>query len=183
MCFWVEVGGGGGRLRSVVFLGIIPRMKKTCPVCTEAVEYDERVKFCPEHGLPLRAPIAYYDGFISYRRNGGSELATIISTLLGMSFGKNLFLDVDRLGAERFDERLLECIAAAPNFLLILTPGGLDRCRNEGDWLRREIEQALRCEKKIISIMKEGLFFRPPRVCRRCCGACPTCTVCGPVAQ
>jgi hypothetical protein len=134
-------------------------MKKTCPVCPDHIEYAEHVKFCPEHGIPLRAPLAYYDGFISYRRDGGSELATIICTLLEMRFSKNFFLDVDRLGAERFDERLLECIAAAPNFILILTPGCLDRCRNEGDWLRREIEQALHYNKKIIQICKEGFAF------------------------
>jgi formylglycine-generating enzyme required for sulfatase activity len=99
-----------------------------------------------------------HDVFISYRREGGPETARVICEAL-RGRGLKVFLDVDDLGASHFDESLLREIEESPNFIVILSPGCLDRCNDENDWLRREIANAIKTEKNIVPIMKEGFVF------------------------
>ena len=99
--------------------------------------------------------------FISYRREGGAEIARLISSQLQRR-GVTTFLDIDDLGAQCFDERLLNAIKSAQNFVLILSPGSLDRCGDENDWLRQEISLALRLRKNIVPVFKEGFVFPDP---------------------
>ncbi len=101
-----------------------------------------------------------YEAFISYRREGGAETARLIRKELEAR-GRRIFLDVDDLGSSLFDERLLREIAAAPNFVVILSPGALDRCAEEGDWLRREIAQAVKTGRNVIPVLKDGFQFPP----------------------
>jgi hypothetical protein len=98
--------------------------------------------------------------FISYRREGGSETARLIYQGLGNNKIRT-FLDVEDLSSGHFDERLLREIEALPNFIVILTPGCLDRCKMEGDWFRREIEHAIATERNIIPVLKDGFKFPP----------------------
>lgn len=99
--------------------------------------------------------------FLSYRRQGGSERAQLLEVLLQMR-GHEVFLDRQSLSNPDgyFDTQILRAIEAMDNFLLILSPGALDRCADEGDWVRREICHALRCGANIIPVMLEG--FRWP---------------------
>jgi hypothetical protein len=98
--------------------------------------------------------------FISYRREGGSGLARVVQMELERR-GYPCFLDVDDLGAEHFDERLLREIEAAPNLLLVLAPGSLDRCAQPDDWLRREITHALRHGRNIVPLLVNDFRFPP----------------------
>ncbi|MBI5692217.1 MAG: TIR domain-containing protein [Verrucomicrobia bacterium] len=98
--------------------------------------------------------------FISYRREGGSRLARVVQMELERR-GYPCFLDVDDLGAEHFDERLLQEIERAPNLVLVLAPGSLDRCRQPDDWLRREISHALRHGRNIVPLLAEGFHYPP----------------------
>jgi len=107
------------------------------------------------------SPIMVYSGyrtFISYRREGGAETARAIREGL-LKYRIKSFIDVDDLGSHYFDDRLLQAIEAIPNFLVILSPGCLKRCVNETDWLRREIEHAIRHERLVIPILKPGFSF------------------------
>jgi formylglycine-generating enzyme required for sulfatase activity len=89
--------------------------------------------------------------FISYRRGTGSEVARIMQEYLeGQGF--DVFLDVDGLGAGHFDEQLLREIESRRNFVLICSPGCLDRCVHEGDWVRRELEYAIRTGRHIVPV-------------------------------
>jgi len=99
--------------------------------------------------------------FISYRREGGSDTARLVRAAL-QARGYAAFLDVENLGASHFDERLLAAIEQAPNFLLILSPGCLDRCHEPGDWLRREITYAIASRRNIVPLLKDGFVFPPP---------------------
>src|SRR5690606_1026581 len=54
-----------------------------------------------------------------------------------------------------FDQIILNQIAARPHFLLVLSPGALERCVHQGDWLRREIEEAFRLRRNIVPIYDE----------------------------
>jgi len=102
-----------------------------------------------------------YDIFISYRREGGSDKARLFQHALSER-GLRVFLDVDELRPGYFDEKLLRVIENAPNFLLILSAGSLDRCKNPGDWLCREIEHAVRTERHIIPVLQEEFVFPDP---------------------
>jgi hypothetical protein len=79
--------------------------------------------------------------FISYRRSVSKHLARLIFQEL-RARGHDVFLDVSTIDSGAFDRIILNQIAARPHFLLILSPGALERCANEDDWLRREIEEA-----------------------------------------
>lgn len=96
-----------------------------------------------------------YDVFISYRRKLGFAVAKMISELLKAK-GLSAFVDLDELRNGKFDEKILDAIEATPSFILILTPGSLDRCGEEGDWLTREIDKAVETGRNIIPILCEG---------------------------
>jgi hypothetical protein len=96
--------------------------------------------------------------FISYRRGGGSELARLVASELRQR-EVDTFIDLDDLDASYFDEQIIQRIGNTPNFVLILTPGCMDRCNEEGDWLRREIACALRTGRNIIPVMAREFQF------------------------
>ena len=99
-----------------------------------------------------------YDVFISYRREGGSEMAKHMRDTL-TERGYRVFLDVESLGRGPFNTALYDVIDNARDFLLILSPGALDRCFNEGDWVRHEIERALEKGKNIVPVMLKDFAF------------------------
>lgn len=98
-----------------------------------------------------------YDVFISYRRDGGGEFARSIKAGLELR-GYSVFLDFDELKDGIFDNRILEAIEAAPVFLFILSSHSLDRCAEEGDWVRKEVEYAYSLGRHIIPVNKDGAF-------------------------
>ena len=103
-------------------------------------------------------PTEKYDVFISYRREGGDAQALFIREKL-LQKGLRVFLDVADLRKGYFDQILLEYIADAPNFIVILSPRSLDRCEEPGDYLRQEIEQAVKTNRNIIPVMMTGFSF------------------------
>jgi hypothetical protein len=78
---------------------------------------------------PIRKKI---DVFISYRRRGGSDLASLISYHL-LSQNYKVFLDVKNLGSGRFADELKLSIQKSANFLLLLTTDALERCSEESE--------------------------------------------------
>lgn len=98
-----------------------------------------------------------YDIFISYRRSGGKYIARTLKESLKAK-GYNVFLDYDNLTDGHFDVRILRAIESAPIFMLILSEGCLDRCHEEEDWVRKEIEFALTKSKHIIPINPDKKF-------------------------
>jgi len=99
-----------------------------------------------------------YDIFISYRRDGGEMTARIIRDRL-TELGYSIFFDVETLRNGDFNTALYEQIDNCKDFLLILSPNALDRCTNEGDWVRREVEYALMKGKNIVPVMLRGFSF------------------------
>ncbi len=102
-----------------------------------------------------------YDAFISYRRENGFYMAKVICTCLEER-GISCFLDVEEDKSGKFDENLLNSIAAAPNFILILPKNALNRCKDPEDWVRREILAAVSGGKTIIPVMFDD--FAWPKV-------------------
>lgn len=98
------------------------------------------------------------DVFISYRRDGGDSLAQLMYYRL-TNDGYNVFLDVESLRSGKFNEALYQKIEECTDFILILPEKGLDRCVDPSDWVRLEIECALRLNKNIIPIMMRNFKF------------------------
>lgn len=97
-----------------------------------------------------------YDVFISYRRKGaGAGVAGELQAKLE-NRGYKVFLDVDNIGSGDFPEQIDDAIRECNDFLLILSPGMLDRCVDEGDWVRHEIQLAEQCGKNIVGVSLPG---------------------------
>ena len=96
--------------------------------------------------------------FISYRRQNGEFLGKILYDELTRN-GYSVFFDIESMRSGRFNEQLYEKIEKSDDFLLILTPNCLDRCKNSDDWVRKEIEHAEKCGKNIIPILTRGFKF------------------------
>ena len=98
--------------------------------------------------------------FISYRRLGGAPTARLIQKEL-TTHGYRSFLDVEDLGPMDFEARLMLEIKNAEHFIVVLSPGALDGCSKDGDWLRREIAFALSENKNVVLVLMPG-FIVPP---------------------
>ena len=102
-----------------------------------------------------------YDIFISYRRDGGFEMAKLVCDNLSKR-GFKVFLDVEALRSGSFNTQLYEIIDCATDFILILSPGSLERCANEGDWVREEFLRAKQQNKNIVPVILRGFSFPAP---------------------
>ena len=96
-----------------------------------------------------------YDVFLSYRRDGGETMAILLRDRLTAK-GYRVFLDVESLNSGSFNEKLLQVIENCTDFIVVLSPGCLQRCENEGDWVRIEIAHALKYRKNIVPVMLRG---------------------------
>lgn len=98
------------------------------------------------------------DIFISYRREGGYAMARLLYECL-RNTGFSVFLDLEELRSGQFNDKLYQEIENCENFVLVLPPNSLDRCVAENDWLRLEIEHAIKHKKNIIPVMMVGFEF------------------------
>ena len=96
--------------------------------------------------------------FISYRRKGADKDALLLKMALEQR-GYTVFYDLESISKGYFNEQILKNIEECTDFLVMLPPGGLDRCNNEEDWVRKEIVHARKCNKNIIPIMLDGFAF------------------------
>lgn len=99
-----------------------------------------------------------YDIFISYRRDGGEVTARILRDSL-TERGYNVFFDVESLRSGAFNTEIYSVIDECQDFILVLSPNALDRCKNSDDWVRREVEYALQKKKNVIPILLRGFEF------------------------
>jgi len=96
--------------------------------------------------------------FISYRRDGGDGLAGRVRDALRQR-GYRVFLDVEDLRSGKFNEALFSQIERSTDFVVILSAGALDRCVNDGDWVRLEIAHALKLRKNIVPVLGRNFHF------------------------
>jgi hypothetical protein len=96
--------------------------------------------------------------FISYRRKLGAGWARAILQDL-KAHGYDVFVDVESIDSGSFERVILNQIEARAHFLLLLTPGSLDRCTEPEDWLRREIHHAIQLERNIVPLTLEQFSF------------------------
>lgn len=96
--------------------------------------------------------------FISYRRDGGEFFAKKLrDTLVKNHY--HAFLDIEGLGSGNFNEHLLEAIDSSYDYILLLSKNSLDRCINDDDWVRKEIEYAKLKQKHFIILINKDFSF------------------------
>lgn len=98
-----------------------------------------------------------YDIFISYRRDGGAQYARILQLML-IQRGYKVFLDYDELTDGIFSDKIKAAINDAPVFILVLSNHSMERCANDGDWVRKEITLAVEQGKHIIPVNPDNGF-------------------------
>jgi tetratricopeptide (TPR) repeat protein len=92
--------------------------------------------------------------FISYRRTDQYIARSVYEHLTRN--GYNCFLDYLSINSGDWLQVILNQVRARAHFLLILTPSTLERCVNQDDILRQEIEQAVRERRNIVSLLFEN---------------------------
>lgn len=88
----------------------------------------------------------YFDIFVSYRRDGGSAIASLLKQRLLSDPSLSIFLDVEEIGSGDWANRIETSLVNSSNFLFLFTPGSLNRCFSdpENDVVFREMRKA--CE-------------------------------------
>jgi hypothetical protein len=100
--------------------------------------------------------------FISYRR---SNFPWAVATFLELTHnGYDVFFDYMGVANGAFGRVIIENIRGRAHFLVLLTPSALQRCSDETDWLRREIEAALDSKRNIVPLFLEGFDFDDPKI-------------------
>nr|XP_057936111.1 NAD(+) hydrolase SARM1 [Doryrhamphus excisus] len=118
-----------------------------------------RAKILAVSRKPLRpcntdAQPAGPDVFISYRRTTGSQLASLLKVHLQVR-GFSVFIDVEKLEAGKFEDKLIQSVQRARNFILVLSANALDKCMGDTvmkDWVHKEIVTALAGKKNIVPV-------------------------------
>ncbi|KAK7156537.1 hypothetical protein R3I94_006559 [Phoxinus phoxinus] len=103
------------------------------------------------------------DVFISYRRTTGSQLASLLKVHLQLH-GFSVFIDVEKLEAGRFEEKLITSVHRARNFILVLSANALDKCMGDvamKDWVHKEIVTALNEKKHIVPVTDNFVWPDP----------------------
>ena len=99
----------------------------------------------------------HYDIFINYRREPGRDFARTLQQAF-KSRGYSVFFDYDSLQDGKFNEEIFSAIENCAVFVVSYSQGSLDRCKNDNDWVRIEIEHALKHGKKIVPIAPSEVF-------------------------
>lgn len=102
------------------------------------------------------------DIFISYRRVDGRDIARTVQLALKAKGYENIFFDYDSLRDGLFNEQIIDAINMCKDFILILSPESMKRCCNEGDWVARELDTAIKAGCKFIPLNINGSFQEFP---------------------
>lgn len=106
--------------------------------------------------------------FLSYRRTNDFIALAIYQSLTHQGF--DVFFDYRGIASGAFETTILENIRARAHFLVLLTPSALERCDEPGDWLRREIEEALETKRNVVPLLLEGFDFGAPTIAPKLTG-------------
>jgi len=90
--------------------------------------------------------------YITYRRGVGGLVATALTQALTAA-AADVLMDVEIAHGEQMETVLLNQVAVRPYFVLVLTPGTLEGCTENGDWLRMQIERAALINRSFIVLM------------------------------
>lgn len=103
----------------------------------------------------------HYDVFISYRRDKGLLIARSLQQAL-TNLGLKVFFDMEELRDGKFNEKLYDAIEKSKNVIFLMTEGALDRCLNDGDWVRNELEHVLEKGINLVPVAPTGTILNFP---------------------
>ncbi|XP_023261087.1 sterile alpha and TIR motif-containing protein 1-like [Seriola lalandi dorsalis] len=78
--------------------------------------------------------------------------------------GYSVFIDVEKLEAGKFEDKLIQSVQRARNFILVLSANALDKCMGDTamkDWVHKEIVTALACKKNIVPVTDNFMWPDP----------------------
>ena len=109
-----------------------------------------------------------YDIFISYRRfedearqkENISKARSLSETFARRGF--KVFFDQNERTAKALKEKILPAVRNSRCFVLLLTYNCMLRCKDEGDWVRKEIEEAHKYNKTIVPVTLDNVFKQWP---------------------
>jgi len=104
-----------------------------------------------------------FDIFISYRRVDGREHARNIQLALKGHGYKHIFFDYDSIQKGEFNKRIIDAIYSCTDFILVLSPKSMKRCKKVGDPVANEIRTAVKYKKNIIPVRIDGKEVKWPR--------------------
>src|SRR5262249_52664294 len=84
--------------------------------------------------------------------------------------GYDVFFDFNGIASGDFERIILGNIEARAHFIVLLTPSALGGCSKPDDWLRREVETALRIRRNIVPIIMDGFDFGTPGIANQLTG-------------
>jgi hypothetical protein len=95
--------------------------------------------------------------FISYRRKTW-PFTQRLAEKLRMRLAAHVFVDTDSIDDDDFDDSILKHLRSSDVFVLVVSEQTFDpaRINREGDWVRREIGEALGLDLPIILAMVDG---------------------------
>lgn len=96
--------------------------------------------------------------FISYRRSVSAYQARAVYQDL-RSHGWDVFMDVENLDSGKFEDIIMNQIAARAHFVVLLSPGAVERFTSADDFMRREIEHAMELKRNVIPLLLNGFEF------------------------
>lgn len=101
-----------------------------------------------------------YDVFICYRRDKDAETAKRLQDILAGK-GYRVFCESDPFSSGEFNRELLGIIERCTDFLMILSPGALDRDDNIDEWIRvrMELSCAMRGKKNVIALTDDHFVY------------------------
>lgn len=108
----------------------------------------------------LLAMIISKRGFISYRRTTKGESSRMIANSVHKSMkekGFDLFYDFGSMSVGNFSQQIRDNILVRPHFLFVLTHDTLIRTVNDNDWIRRELQWAMRHNRHFIILRNDGI--------------------------
>jgi hypothetical protein len=103
--------------------------------------------------------------FLCYRRSDTSAVAGRLYDLLTAEFGRReIFFDVDQIPVGRdFRSVIVDAVAGSNFFLILIGPNFLDsNLQSEFDFVRIEIEAALRANTRIVPLLVDDAQMPPP---------------------
>ncbi|XP_060881318.1 NAD(+) hydrolase sarm1-like isoform X2 [Metopolophium dirhodum] len=110
-----------------------------------------------------------YDVFISYKRSTDSLLASLLKVYLKIR-GYNVFLDVKRSDDAKSRHHVLQTVRQTKNFIIVLTPGSLDKNFMDSsagdietlDFICEEVTTAEQAQCNIIPVLDNSFTWPPP---------------------
>jgi TIR domain len=106
--------------------------------------------------------------FICYRRD---DLPWALAVYKDLTYhGYDVFFDFMNINSGTFEDIIIGNIKARAHFLIILTPSTLERCAIPGDWVKREIENAIVNKRNIVPLMFENFDFNDSSVTKSLTG-------------